>query len=335
METKICKECGIEKSIYDFDFKNKSQNKISSRCKECLHKRARELYHTRYKERYKERLQKNKLKHRQFIKAEILKLKQSGCIFCGEKDPCCLDFHHIKDKQFGIARKPDITLKDLIKETSKCIVVCSNCHRKIHAKKLKVLNKQQNMDIKFKKLSENAVLPIRAYKGDAGMDLTCTGITTQLNEAGQLMLVYHTGLAVEIPEGYVGLLFPRSSVWKKSLRSTNCVGVIDSGYRGEIMCIYHSTTDVVPAIYKEGERFCQLIIIKLPEYNIVEAEELSESDRGNGGFGSSDKNIKESSAVVESESNDTAVEANDEDSAKDSDDAGQAADLANGSEVAE
>lgn len=191
------------------------------------------------------------------------------------------------------------------------------------------------MDIKFKKLSENAVLPIRAYKGDAGMDLTCTGITTQLNEAGQLMLVYHTGLAVEIPEGYVGLLFPRSSVWKKSLRSTNCVGVIDSGYRGEIMCIYHSTTDVVPAIYKEGERFCQLIIVELPTYNIVEATELTESDRGEGGFGSTGTTNENISAVAEAESEDTAVEANVEDNAEDSGEARQAADLANESEVAE
>lgn len=158
------------------------------------------------------------------------------------------------------------------------------------------------MDIKIKKLDDKAVMPTRAYSGDAGMDLTCTSITTMLNECGQLMLVYHTGLAVEIPDGYVGLLFPRSSIYKKSLRMTNCVGVIDSGYRGEIMAVMSPTTDVVPAVYKEGERFCQLVIIKLPEYNIIEVEDLPESTRSEGGFGSSDGENK-SSAASELEEN--------------------------------
>lgn len=70
------------------------------------------------------------------------------------------------------------------------------------------------MELKFKRLEDNAILPIRGTKGAAGIDLTCTKIETALNEANQLMLVYHTGLAVEIPAGYVGLLIPRSSIWK-------------------------------------------------------------------------------------------------------------------------
>ena len=73
------------------------------------------------------------------------------------------------------------------------------------------------MELKFKRLSERAVLPTRAHKSDAGLDLTCAGVTTELNECGQLILMYHTDIAVEIPEGYVGLVFPRSSVYKKSL----------------------------------------------------------------------------------------------------------------------
>lgn len=145
------------------------------------------------------------------------------------------------------------------------------------------------MELKFKKLSDKAVLPIRAHKGDAGLDLSCTSIQTALNECGQMLLIYHTDLAVEIPEGYVGLLFPRSSIYKKSLIQSNCVGVIDSGYRGEIMAIFRSTTDVVPAIYKEGERFCQLVIVPIPEVEIVEATELSGSDRGDNGFGSTNE----------------------------------------------
>lgn len=144
------------------------------------------------------------------------------------------------------------------------------------------------MTLKIKRLTEDAFLPIRAHKGDAGIDLTCTSISQELNECGQLILVYHTGLAVEIPEGYVGLLFQRSSVYKKSISMTNAVGVIDSGYRGEIMGKFRSTTDVVPAIYKPGERFAQLVIVPIADISIEEVSELSESERGEGGYGSSD-----------------------------------------------
>ncbi|WP_173431807.1 dUTP diphosphatase [Sharpea azabuensis] len=157
------------------------------------------------------------------------------------------------------------------------------------------------MTLKIKRLTDDAILPIRAHKSDAGLDLTCTKITQELNEAGQLILVYHTGLAVEIPEGFVGLLFQRSSVAKKSLTLTNAVGVIDSGYRGEILCKFRSTTDVVPAIYKPGERFAQLLIIPMPEIDIQEVVELASSDRGDGGYGSSDSlNVDGGSAAQDS-----------------------------------
>lgn len=144
------------------------------------------------------------------------------------------------------------------------------------------------MEIKVKKLIENAVLPARAHKGDAGFDLTCSSVTTAINECNQLLLVYHTGLAVEIPEGYVGLLFPRSSIYKKSLSLANNIGVIDSGYRGEVIAVMRTTTDVIPAIYKDGDKFAQLIIMPIPDVTFVETEELSESDRGESGFGSTD-----------------------------------------------
>lgn len=142
------------------------------------------------------------------------------------------------------------------------------------------------MELKFKRLKDRAVLPIRGTEGSAGIDLTCTDITTALNEANQLMLVYHTDLAVEIPKGYCGLLVPRSSIWKKSLWLTDSIGVIDSDFRGEIVAYMKATTDTVPAIYKPGERFCQLVIIPVPEYTITESTELTETDRGEGGFGS-------------------------------------------------
>lgn len=142
------------------------------------------------------------------------------------------------------------------------------------------------MDIKFKKLSEKAVAPVKAHKTDAGFDLVATKITTEVGEDAKLVIVYHTDLAIEIPEGYVGLLFPRSSIFKKSLMLTNSVGVIDSGYRGEIMAKFKCNTDVVPSVYKDNERFIQLIIMPYPEVTFTEAEELSESDRGENGHGS-------------------------------------------------
>ena len=145
------------------------------------------------------------------------------------------------------------------------------------------------MELKFKRLNDKAIMPIRAHKGDAGLDLTCTEIVPVRNACNQLLLEYHTGLAVEIPEGYTGLLFPRSSVFKTSLIQSNCVGVIDSGYRGEIKAIFRNTTDVITAVFQEGDRFCQLVIVPIPNIEVVEASELSESDRGENGYGSTGK----------------------------------------------
>lgn len=142
------------------------------------------------------------------------------------------------------------------------------------------------MEIKFKKLDPRAVAPVRAHNTDAGFDLVATDVTTEINECGQLILVYHTGLAVEIPEGYYGMLVSRSSISKKSLILTNGIGIIDAGYRNELMAKFRATTDVVPAVYKPGERFAQLLILPLPEVAFTEASELSISDRGEGGYGS-------------------------------------------------
>ena len=159
------------------------------------------------------------------------------------------------------------------------------------------------MTVKFKKLSDKAVMPVRAHKNDAGVDLTATAITTEINEVGQLILVYHTDLAVEIPEGYVGFLMSRSGIFKKSLAQTNCVGVIDSNYRGELIVKFRSTTDVIPAVYKEGERFAQLVIVPYLQYDVEEAEELSEGERGTNGLGSTGtaplKDMERSSASTE------------------------------------
>jgi dUTP pyrophosphatase len=101
------------------------------------------------------------------------------------------------------------------------------------AEKHKVIN--QGMEVKVKKMHAEAVIPSYSKPGDAGLDLTA--VSEEWNE-GNTMVTYGTGLSIEIPEGYVGLLFPRSSVCKTSLNLSNSVGVIDSGYRGEIMLKY-------------------------------------------------------------------------------------------------
>lgn len=146
------------------------------------------------------------------------------------------------------------------------------------------------MIVKIKKLSELAVTPAYGKPGDAGMDLTCTSV--ELDANGNY--VYRTGLAIEIPEGFVGLLFPRSSNANKSLMLTNSVGVVDSGYRGEIMFKYKPNyqfflTEVDKRhykIYNVGDRVGQLIIMPYPEVVWSVVDELLESDRGDGGFGS-------------------------------------------------
>lgn len=140
--------------------------------------------------------------------------------------------------------------------------------------------------VKFKRLSDKAVMPTKATTGSAGFDLTCSRITTELNECGQVILVYHTDLALEIPEGYEGQLRNRSSISKKSMRLSTGMSTIDSDYRGEITAKFVVTTDVVPAIFKEGERFAQLVIHKTEDIAFVESEGLSETARGEGGYGS-------------------------------------------------
>ena len=150
------------------------------------------------------------------------------------------------------------------------------------------------MKVKFKKLSDKAVTPSYAHNGDAGMDLTAVSVASEINECGQFVIVYHTGLAVEIPEGHVGYIFPRSSISKKSLNLTNCVPVIDSNYRGELILKFKNTSgDSVPAVYAPGDKIAQLIIMPYPKIELEESETLSDTERGANGFGSSDKEIKE------------------------------------------
>jgi len=163
------------------------------------------------------------------------------------------------------------------------------------------------MQVKVKKLSENAVVPAYGKPGDAGMDLTATSMSFDTDGN----IVYGTGLAFEIPEGHVGLLFPRSSNAKKGLTLTNSVGVIDSGYRGEVMFKFKPTakfydfkSDLVSNeenskvqgintysidAYSVGERIGQIVIMPYPQVTFEEVSELSSTERGEGGYGSTGK----------------------------------------------
>lgn len=138
--------------------------------------------------------------------------------------------------------------------------------------------------VKVKKLNPNAVIPSYSKDGDAGMDLTATEILSETND----IITYGTGLAFEIPKGYVGLVFPRSSIRKYELQLSNSVGVIDSGYRGEVQATFNKLHNRLEN-YKVGDRIAQIIILPYPKIELVETNELSDSDRGMGGFGSTGK----------------------------------------------
>ena len=142
-------------------------------------------------------------------------------------------------------------------------------------------------EVKVKKLHPDAVVPKYAKDGDAGMDLVATNIISNTT----FDVTYGTGIAMEIPKGYVGLVFPRSSIRKTDLSLTNCVGVIDSGYRGEIQATFKkifgkNDVRLDELDYNVGDRIAQIMIIPYPSVTFVEVDELSQTDRGEGGFGS-------------------------------------------------
>lgn len=138
---------------------------------------------------------------------------------------------------------------------------------------------RRKLKVKVKKLHRSAVVPKYAKDGDAGLDLTAVWHVSQGD--GIDFQEYGTGLAFEIPKGFVGLLFPRSSITNKQMMLKNSVGVIDSGYRGEVKLRFIGKKD-----YEVGDRVGQLIIVPYPEIELEEVEELEESERGVGGHGS-------------------------------------------------
>lgn len=180
--------------------------------------------------------------------------------------------------------------------------------------------KQKELKVNIKKLHKDAVIPSYAHETDCGMDLTAVSKT--IDEYGNV--VYGFGLAFEIPEGYAGFIFPRSSNYKSGLLLTNCVGIVDSGYRGEVMAKFASRYVIarpqrlVEKIkmlfetkksfkktsfydinttacwdnkinYNIGDRVAQMIILPYPKVEFVEVDELSDTERGTGGYGSTGK----------------------------------------------
>ena len=139
--------------------------------------------------------------------------------------------------------------------------------------------------VKIKRLHKDAVIPSYSRQGDAGMDLVATSKFYDDFDN----VCYGTGLAIEIPEGHVGLLFPRSSISKTDLTLRNSVGIIDSGYRGEITFKFNNILMSSCEPYNVKERIGQLIIMPYPTIEFEEVEELSTTERGVQGFGSSGK----------------------------------------------
>ena len=150
------------------------------------------------------------------------------------------------------------------------------------------------MKVNIKKLHPAAKIPTYAKQGDAGMDLTAVSMDVKYGECKEgytskeiKYIEYDTGLAMQIPEGYVGYLFPRSSISKTDLMLANCVGVVDSGYRGPVKLRFKkSGCSIEMESYEPGDRVGQIIIMPVPTFEFNEVDELTDTERGDGGFGS-------------------------------------------------
>lgn len=143
------------------------------------------------------------------------------------------------------------------------------------------------MKVNIKKLHDNAVIPARGSQSAAGCDLyACLNHERSCIVQPHQTVKVNTGIAVEIPEGYFGAIFARSGLaTKKGLRPANCVGVVDSDYRGEVIVAIHNDSDV-EQVFEDGERIAQLVILPYLPVEFCEVDELSETARGTGGFGS-------------------------------------------------
>jgi dUTP pyrophosphatase len=141
------------------------------------------------------------------------------------------------------------------------------------------------IELPIRRLRDDAIVPARAYDGDAGLDLTaCERVELGPGERATV----GTGLAVAIPDGYAGFVQPRSGLAAKNgLTIVNTPGLVDSGYRGELRVILLNTDARDGFVVEPGMRIAQLVVVPVPGVEPVEVEELPESERGVRGFGSS------------------------------------------------
>jgi dUTP pyrophosphatase len=141
------------------------------------------------------------------------------------------------------------------------------------------------IELSVRRLREDAVLPVQAYDGDAGLDLaSAERVTLGPGERA----VVGTGLAVAIPDGYAGFVLPRSGfAARHGIGKVNSPGLIDSGYRGEVRVVLLNTDRDEPFTVEPGMRIAQLVLVPLPAVRLLEVDELPESERGERGFGSS------------------------------------------------
>ena len=138
MKNKICSICKLAKPLTEFNFKNKKLNKLQSCCKDCQRQKEKD-YYNEHKQKDREKTLLSKKKHRQKILAFLEDIKKDGCCLCGEKDVSCIDFHHLYDKEFNLACSPSYSMAKIKCEVSKCILLCANCHRKLHAGHIKLI----------------------------------------------------------------------------------------------------------------------------------------------------------------------------------------------------
>lgn len=141
--------------------------------------------------------------------------------------------------------------------------------------------------LKIKRLNNKAKIPKRMTEGAVGLDIYMPEF--RVLWTGDIIKVC-TGIAMEIPSGYHGEVHIRSSYGIRGIRLANCTGIIDSDYRGELV-LYLINDNRVPVPIYEGERIAQFVLVKDPNFKVVEVDKLSETERGEGGFGST--NIKE------------------------------------------
>lgn len=200
------------------------------------------------------------------------------------------------NKPFDVAKdienfvKEGIELENVKDETDRFMNIVKEIHKNSSNSNMNLSQLPTvKLNVKIKKLSEDAVIPTYAKHGDAGMDLTAISYNYKSDIDCH---VFGTGLAIEIPEGFVGLIFPRSSNRKTDAFMCNHVGVIDSGYRGEVMVSFknrdkqYEVIQQLIAPYAVGNKIAQLIILPYPKVDFEEVKELSDSKRGTDGHGS-------------------------------------------------